>query len=93
MCTVRTATQLPALPAVPAQAVPNVGIFKLAALTFFSVAGGPYGVEPLVQSGGAMWALLGLLTVPWFWGLPTALMTAELSTALPESGGYIVCTK
>jgi amino acid transporter len=83
------APPLPQLPAVDA-AVPNVGVVKLAALTFFAVAGGPYGVEPLVQAGGAGWALLGLLTVPWIWGLPTALMTAELSTALPESGGYIV---
>ena len=70
--------------------VPNIGICKLVAITFFAVAGGPYGVEPLVQAGGAKMAVLGLLLAPWLWGLPMALMTAELSTAIPESGGYIV---
>ena len=80
---------LPSLPAVDAS-VPNVGVWKLTALTFFAVAGGPYGIEPLVQSGGAMWAIIGLAVAPIVWGFPVALMTAELSTALPESGGYIV---
>jgi amino acid transporter len=28
--------------------------------------------------------------VPWLWGFPTALMTAELSAAMPEDGGYVV---
>ena len=69
---------------------PSIGIVKLSALTFFAVAGGPYGVEPLVKNGGALWSIVGLLCVPWVWSLPTALMTAELSTAMPESGGYIV---
>jgi amino acid transporter len=77
-------------PAASSSATPRIGVVKLAALTFFAIAGGPYGVEPLVKNGGALYAILGLLIVPWFWGLPTALMTAELSAALPESGGYIV---
>lgn len=37
-----------------------------------------------------MLALLGLLIVPWLWSFPTALMTAELSAAMPEDGGYVV---
>ena len=73
-----------------AEAVPNVGVLKLAAITFFAVAGGPFGIEPLVQAGGARWAVIGLFAAPWVWGMPSALMTAELSTAIPESGGYIV---
>eukprot|EP01047_Picozoa_sp_COSAG01_P041554 COSAG01_NODE_3572_length_5920_cov_2.877877_2_plen_293_part_00 len=84
------APELPTLPAAAAVTVPSLGIVKLAALTFFAVAGGPYGVEPLVKNGGALWSMLGMLFIPWIWGLPMALMTAELSTALPEPGGYVV---
>jgi amino acid transporter len=63
---------------------------SLVALTFFCVAGGAYGIEDAVGAGGPMLALLALLIVPWLWSLPTALMTAELSTAMPEDGGYVV---
>ena len=28
--------------------------------------------------------------IPWLWSFPTALMTAELSSAMPEDGGYVV---
>lgn len=62
----------------------------LVALAFFCVAGGAYGLEDAVGSGGPMLALLGILVLPWLWSLPTALMTAELSAAMPEDGGYVV---
>ena len=76
--------------AVTRPAAAQLGVLKLAALTFFAVAGGPFGVEPLVRTGGPGWTVLGLLGVPYIWGLPMAMMTAELSTAIPESGGYIL---
>jgi amino acid transporter len=63
---------------------------SLVALTFFCVAGGAYGLEDAVGAGGPMLALLALLVVPWLWSFPTALMTAELSSAMPEDGGYVV---
>lgn len=63
---------------------------SLTALTFFCVAGGAYGLEDAVGAGGPMLALLALLLIPWFWSFPTALMTAELSAAMPEDGGYVV---
>jgi amino acid transporter len=62
----------------------------LIALTFFCVAGGAYGLEDAVGSGGPLLVLLGILILPWLWSFPTALMTAELSTAMPEDGGYVV---
>jgi len=62
----------------------------LAALTFFCVAGGAYGLEDAVGAGGPLIVLPALLLLPWLWSLPTALMTAELSTAMPEDGGYVV---
>lgn len=62
----------------------------LAALTFFCVAGGAYGLEDGVGAGGPLFMLIGIAILPWLWSLPTALMTAELSTAMPEDGGYVI---
>src|SRR5258705_2537680 len=62
----------------------------LIALTFFCVAGGAYGLEDAVGAGGPALVLLGILTLPWLWSFHTALMTAELSTAMAEDGGYVV---
>ena len=62
----------------------------LIALTFFCVAGGAYGLEDAIGAGGPFVVLLGIIILPWLWSLPTALMTAELSTAMPEDGGYVV---
>lgn len=62
----------------------------LVAMTFFCVAGGPFGLEDAVGAAGPQLALLGILLLPWIWSFPTALMTAELSTAMPEDGGYVV---
>lgn len=47
-------------------------------------------MEDAVGAVGPMWTLIAILVVPWLWGLPTALMTAELSAAMPEDGGYVV---
>jgi amino acid transporter len=62
----------------------------LAAVTFFCVAGGAFGLEDAVGAGGPLVVLLAILILPWLWSFPTALMTAELSTAMPEDGGYVV---
>ena len=62
----------------------------LVALTFFCVAGGAYGLEDAIGASGPLVVLLGILILPWLWSFPTALMTAELSTAMPEDGGYVV---
>src|SRR5258706_4021146 len=62
----------------------------LIAATFFMVAGGPYGLEELIQKAGYRTALLILLITPLIWSLPTALMLGELSSAMPEEGGFYV---
>ncbi|GBG33857.1 Amino acid-polyamine transporter, putative [Hondaea fermentalgiana] len=67
----------------------GLNMWRLAALTFFTVSGGPYGLEPLVKTVGPFYSIIGLLVVPWVWGMPCALMTAELASAIPEMGGYI----
>lgn len=57
-------------------------------MIFFIVSGGAYGLEPLVHEVGTKWALLLVLLMPIFWASPIAAMVAELSSALPEAGGY-----
>jgi amino acid transporter len=60
----------------------------LAAATYFMVSGGPYGLEEIVQKAGYPLAVAILLAVPLAWSVPTAAMVSELSSALPEEGGY-----
>ena len=57
------------------------------------VAGGPYGLEDLVHSSGYRNAILILLITPILWSFPVTLMVSELSSALPEEGGYYVWVK
>jgi amino acid transporter len=63
---------------------------SLVALTFFCVAGGAFGLEDAVGSAGPLITIAAILILPWLWSFPTALMTAELSAAMPENGGYVV---
>ncbi|HWG37470.1 MAG TPA: APC family permease [Terriglobales bacterium] len=65
-----------------------IGMWGLVAIIFFTVSGGPYGLEPLVGSLGGGRSLALLLAVPVLWSLPVALMSAELSAAMPLLGGY-----
>jgi len=68
----------------------TLGFTSLVGITFFCVAGGAYGLEDAVGAAGPAWALLAILVVPWLWSLPMALMTAELTAAMPEDGGFVV---
>jgi len=63
-------------------------LWHVVAIAYFSVAGGPEGTETIVRNGGAALAVLGILVIGLIWSIPTALMTAELATMLPENGGY-----
>ena len=68
----------------------RLGYIGLASVLFFTVSGGPYGLEPLVAALNPGWAVVLIVATPIFWGLPIALMVAELSSALPDEGGYYV---
>jgi amino acid transporter len=57
-------------------------------IIFFSVSGGPYGLEDTIGEAGAGMGLLLIMIAPLIWSLPTALMVAELATAIPAEGGY-----
>src|SRR5712692_8103221 len=70
-----------------------VTLLPLVMAMFCAVSGGPYGLEKLIQSSGPGMALLLLVITPLIWSVPAALMAAELSSALPEEGGYYVWVK
>jgi amino acid transporter len=65
-------------------------MLQLVMITYFAVSGGPFGLESIVGTAGPRMSLLGLIIIPWVWAMPQALMTAELATAIPEMGGYVI---
>jgi len=68
----------------------KVGAWGLALLTFFNVSGGPWGGEPIISSAGPLPGFLCILFMAVFWGLPMSLVTSEMSSALPNNGGYVL---
>jgi amino acid transporter len=68
----------------------RVKLLALTWLIFFTTCGGAYGLEPLIGAIGPAWAIALILVTPLVWSLPTALMAAELTTLMPEEGGYYV---
>ena len=67
----------------------ELGLLSLAAIVFFNVSGGPYGVEDAVSTFGPGLTLLLLALTPVLWSLPVALAMAELAAAMPDEGGYV----
>ena len=65
-------------------------VVPMIAATYFMVAGGPYGLEDIVQKTGYGATLLILVITPLIWSLPTAMMVSELATAIPEEGGFYI---
>ncbi len=51
---------------------------------------GPFGVESTVSAGGPLFACIALFALPFFWCLPQALMSAEMSLMNDINGGNIV---
>ena len=70
------------------KAVAKLTLWPLVAATFFMVSGGTYGTESVIAGAGYGRGILVLLFLPVLWCLPTAFMIGELSSALPEEGGY-----
>jgi amino acid transporter len=70
------------------QASRKLTMLALLAATYCMVAGGPYGLEEIVQKAGYAGALIILLVTPVIWSVPTALMVSELSSAIPREGGF-----
>ncbi|KAK1586840.1 hypothetical protein Q3G72_006610 [Acer saccharum] len=68
----------------------KLALLPLIFLIYFEVAGGPYGEEAAVGAAGPLLAVLGFLVFPFIWSIPEALVTAELATAFPGNGGYVI---
>ncbi len=71
----------------------ELGLLPLAAIVFFNVSGGPYGIEDTVPAFGPGLTLVLLLVTPLVWSLPVALVMSELGSALPDEGGYVTWTR
>ncbi len=63
-------------------------VMQLAAVIFFTVSGGPFGLEPLMGYAGAHGALLLLIITPFLWDVPAILTVMELNAMMPVEGGY-----
>lgn len=63
-------------------------VLQLAAVIFFTVSGGPYGLEPLLGYAGAHGALLLLMITPLLWDVPAIFTVLELNSMMPVTGGY-----
>jgi len=61
---------------------------QLIAVIFFTVSGGPYGLEPLLTYAGEHGALLLLLLTPLLWDVPAIFTVLELNSMMPVTGGY-----
>jgi amino acid transporter len=63
-------------------------MLQLAAVIFFTVSGGPYGIESVFVYAGEHGALLLLMIAPILWDVPTILAVLELNGMMPLNGGY-----
>ncbi|HVA95672.1 MAG TPA: APC family permease [Candidatus Dormibacteraeota bacterium] len=68
----------------------KITVVPMITAAYFMIAGGPYGLEDIVQKTGYAATLLILLITPLLWSLPAALMVSELATAIPEEGGFYI---
>jgi len=66
----------------------KLGLGAVLGVIFFSVSGGPYGLEDVIGSSGPGMAVLLIMITPLIYSLPISLMVAELATMMPVSGGY-----
>lgn len=61
---------------------------QLTAVVFFTVSGGPYGLESIISYVGGTTALVLIVLTPLLWSIPTILMVLELNGMMPKNGGY-----
>jgi amino acid transporter len=68
--------------------IKKIRAIQLVAVIFFTVSGGPYGLEPLITYAGQHAALLLLLITPLMWDIPAIFTVLELNSMMPVTGGY-----
>ncbi len=72
------------------QTLRKITVVPMITAAYFMIAGGPYGLEDIVQKTGYAATLLILVITPLLWSLPAAMMVSELATAIPEEGGFYI---
>ena len=70
-----------------------LGLVAMSAIIWFNVSGGPSGSEEIIAAAGPIAGLGLMLVFVVFYSIPQALMTAELSTAFADNGGYSLWVK
>ena len=68
----------------------KIGVLGMVVLGFFWVSSGIYGNEAMLMAAPPLYVFVLLAVVPFIYSLPIALIVAELSSAFPEDGGYVV---
>ena len=71
----------------------KASLFYLIFVMFSYTTGGPVGLEEMVTTSGPGLTLIYLLVLPFFWCIPVSLVSAELTTAMPVSGGFYRWTR
>ena len=79
--------------AVSKSSLRKASLFYLVFVMFSYTTGGPFGLEDMVTTSGPGMTLLYLLVLPFFWCIPVSLVSAELTTAMPVSGGFYRWTR
>lgn len=63
-------------------------LLPLIALVYCLSAGGSFGPEEIVSASGPGLAILLVLVMPIFYGLPLGLASSEMASRFPVEGGY-----
>ena len=48
----------------------SLNVWKLAAVAYVTVCGGPFGLEQSVQSAGAKWTIIACVLLAFLWAMP-----------------------
>jgi amino acid transporter len=62
----------------------------MVSIAYFIACGGPLGSEPVISAAGPLIGLLAMVLYPLLVTIPYAYILAELCTAFPEDGGFVV---
>ena len=73
--------------------VKKLGLWGVVMVVYFAVAGGAFGIEPLIAASAPGMSIILILLTPFIYSIPTVLMVTELSTAMPVAGGYYAWVK
>lgn len=67
-----------------------LGSLAVLSIVFFNVCGSPIGSEGVIGAFGPTIGLASFVAFALLFSVPQAMITAELSTAFPQNGGYSI---